>query len=247
MSNITPGTVAILSSLPIASVAWLMQTPMSWRRQTSVRTTTTSNGHQLHNIIGQAPVPVVVLQVHDDQQRVGVFFGPEEEFDCPDEEECEIDWDKMPGFEEQSEENADQSSNVEQMVHNKNSTTAATATAAMEYTNIGDEDRADDDLQPKHYEHSVQNSIERSRLLFEMSWQVEECEVNEDSCSNFCMDCSGSGRQFCKFCRGTRTVAFGSEFRTCIVCDTDGRVECPTCHGTGSVASWAATHDQNST
>jgi hypothetical protein len=30
----------------------------------------------------------------------GPFFGPEEEFACPDKEECEIDWDAMPGFED---------------------------------------------------------------------------------------------------------------------------------------------------
>lgn len=30
----------------------------------------------------------------------GPFFGPEEEFECPEEDECEIDWDAMPGFED---------------------------------------------------------------------------------------------------------------------------------------------------
>ena len=34
----------------------------------------------------------------------GPFFEPEEDFECPDEEGCEIDWDNMPGFDDEEEE-----------------------------------------------------------------------------------------------------------------------------------------------
>jgi hypothetical protein len=166
-----------------------------------------------------------------------VFFGPEEEFACPDEEECEIDWDTMPGFDDDNNE------------HNVQTEPSAPENSqrhdpTLEYTNIGDEDPADDDLQPKSYEYQVQNSLQKSRTFYEMSWQVDECNVEPDSCSDFCPDCAGSGRQFCKFCRGTRMIAFGKEFRTCLICDVDGRVECSSCKGTGSVAPWTVTYDQ---
>jgi hypothetical protein len=169
----------------------------------------------------------------------GVFFGPEEDFECPDEEECEIDWDRMPGFDDEKEHNTQTEPSVQESSEFTNPT--------LEYTSIGDEDPADDDLQPKSYEHQVQNSLEKSRTFYEMSWQVDECNVEPDSCSNFCPDCAGSGRQFCKFCRGTRTIAFAKEFRTCLVCHTDGKVECYSCRGTGSVAPWAMTYDKQST
>jgi hypothetical protein len=141
-----------------------------------------------------------------------VFFGPEEEFDCPQEEECEIDWDKMPGFADDDNDN------------NK----------------VEEEAYSYEELQPREssFAKQVHQSLEKSRLMFEMSWQVDECNVNHDSCSDFCPDCSGSGRQFCKFCRGTRNVAFGTEFRICMICTSDGKVACPTCRGTGSIAPW---------
>ena len=37
--------------------------------------------------------------------KAGPFFGPEEEFECGEEEECEIDWSLMPGGEEGEVEN----------------------------------------------------------------------------------------------------------------------------------------------
>ncbi|KAG7351195.1 hypothetical protein IV203_010555 [Nitzschia inconspicua] len=208
-----------LSSLP-SSLAWLMP----------AATTTRSR----------------VGPVFQSQHQPGVFFGPEEEFECPDEEECEIDWDKMPGFDDDS--TSEHNVETEASVH-ENSSIKNNNRLVVEYSNIDDDNSYDydDDLQPKSYDHPVRNSLEKSRTFYEMSWQVDECNVEPDNCSDFCPDCAGSGRQFCKFCRGTRTIAFGSEFRTCIICDTDGRVECGTCRGTGGVAPWAMTHDKQST
>jgi hypothetical protein len=38
----------------------------------------------------------------------GPFFGPEEEFDCPDKDECEIDWDAVPGFGDDNEDDVEE-------------------------------------------------------------------------------------------------------------------------------------------
>jgi hypothetical protein len=217
-------TVATILSTSLASapssVAWLMP----------AATTTRSIAGSVRPLFAQRP---------------GVFFGPEEEFECPEEEECEIDWDRMPGFadEGEAEHNVETEPSVQENSHRDNKN------PVVEYTNIGDEDPADDELQPiyDHSQHKIHNSVEKTRTFYEMSWQVDECNVEPDTCSDFCPDCAGSGRQFCKFCRGTRTIAFGKEFRSCLICDVDGRVECAACRGTGSVAPWAATHDQRST
>merc|ERR1712224_943890 len=87
-------------------------------------------------------------------------------------------------------------------------------------------------------------SVGRTKVNLEMRWQMDECEVDVDTCEDFCEDCAGSGRQHCRFCRGTGITAFGNEFRPCIVCkDACGYEECSSCRGTGSIAPWAATMD----
>jgi hypothetical protein len=207
-------TVAVLSTFPSVSFSWLSRAPI----------TSTTTTHQWSS----------GTQIAAETSHPGVFFGPEEEFECPDEEECEIDWERMPGFDEnEPQEVVGTPNNIE------------TESMVEEYTNIGDEDPTDD-LQPQSYEHKVANSVQKSRLLMEMSWQIDECKVDRDSCADFCPECAGSGRQLCKFCRGTRTVVFGNEFRTCLICEPDGKVECSACRGTGGVAPWVATHGQQS-
>jgi len=142
--------------------------------------------------------------------KAGPFFGPEEEFDCGDEEECEIDWSLMPGEEEDNEEDY--------------------------------EEEKDIDMQPQQSfgNQAKPASIDKSRVRLEMNWQIDECETNEDSCSDYCIDCAGSGRQACRFCRGTGLVSFGNEFRPCLIC-SDGTEECSSCRGTGRIAPWAST------
>lgn len=151
----------------------------------------------------------------------GPFFGPEEEFTCGDDEECEIDWDLMPGFEEDEEEGGN----------------------ALE-----DEDESDVDMQPRQsFGSQAMESMEKGRVKLEMSWQIEECETDEDTCTDFCEDCAGSGKQPCRFCRGTGIVTLGNGFRPCLICvDTmKGQENCSSCRGTGQIAPWASTMEDH--
>lgn len=153
--------------------------------------------------------------------------------DCPDEDECEIDWGAMPGFEDDDDEES------------KEGSTAETETSSV-YDDrhlIGDET---DELEPQEaYVRKVERSVDKSRTILEMNWQIENCIVDEDSCTDFCAECAGSGKTWCKFCRGTKMIAFGNEFRPCLLCE-DGRVDCSACSGTGKISAWAKTHDGTS-
>jgi hypothetical protein len=180
-----PFAILLVASLPIGCLSWLLR----------------STGSDSYCYSSQRRLSSTKRQIGS---RPSIFFGPEEDFDCPEEDECEIDWDKMPGF--------------------------------------SDDENPQDDLQPQESYVKQDLSLEKSRVMFEMSWQVDECNEDQDSCSDFCPDCAGSGKQHCKFCRGTGVVAYGNEFRTCLICD-HGFVSCPTCKGTGRIARWAVTHD----
>jgi len=158
-----------------------------------------------------------------------VFNGDDP--DCPEEDECEIDWGSMPGFGDDDEKNEEPNKELE--------TTSVYENQHL----IGDET---DELEPQQaYVPQVERSIDKSRKILEMNWQIENCEVDEDTCTDFCADCAGSGKSRCKFCRGTRMIAFGNEFRPCLLC-VDGRSNCSSCAGTGKIASWAKTHDGKS-
>ena len=143
----------------------------------------------------------------------GPFFGPEEEFECPDEEECEIDWDLMPGFADDA------------------------------------EDESDVDLQPRQsFAKQALDSLDKGRVRLEMNWQMDECETDQDTCSDFCPDCAGSGRQPCRFCRGTGMIAYANDFRPCLICATaavKGQEDCASCRGTGKIAPWASTMEDH--
>jgi hypothetical protein len=155
--------------------------------------------------------------------QAGPFFGPEEEFACPDEEECEIDWDMMPGFDEDSDTS---NSNLE----------------------VQDEDESDIDMQPRpSYGSQALESFEKGRVHLEMNWQIDECETDKDSCAEFCPDCAGSGHQACRFCRGTGIVSLGNEFRPCLICTkaVAGQEDCASCRGTGQIAPWVSTMEEH--
>ena len=155
----------------------------------------------------------------------GVFFDDESDPDCPEEDECEIDWGAMPAFEDEDE--GDENEEKETTNH-------------VEKHLIGDET---DELEPQEaYVRQVERSVDKSRTILEMNWQIENCIVDEDSCTDFCSECAGSGKTWCNFCRGTGMIVFGKEFRPCLLC-VEGRIDCSTCAGTGKISSWAKTHD----
>jgi len=160
----------------------------------------------------------------------GIFF--QDESDCPDEEECEINWDLMPGYND----NDDDDEGEKTSEQNKEKVTV-----------VEEEETQSSYSYSSYVRPQVKpRSIEKSRVIFEMNWQIEDCVVDEDTCTDFCSECSGSGNQWCKFCRGTRMISFGKggEFRTCLICSTDGKIECSACSGTGNISPWAATHDK---
>jgi len=160
--------------------------------------------------------------------RPDIFY--QDVSDCPDEDECEIDWGAMPGFDDDDDETKEET------------TKEAEATSVhTERHLIGDEL---DELEPQEaYVRQVRQSVEKSRTILEMNWEIENCIVDEDTCTDFCSECSGAGKSLCKFCRGTRTISLGNEFRPCLLC-ANGRVDCSACSGTGNISPWAKTHDQ---
>jgi hypothetical protein len=172
--------------------------------------------------------------------RSGSFFEEEFEFECPKEDECELDWSKMP---ESEAKNAVQPSD----------------TAKPEDVDCEDEDECeiDWDAMPGFEEEEfkeepqmastrtfgfqAQKSMNKGRVRLEMNWQIDECQTDEDSCEGFCQECAGSGTMACRFCRGTNVVAYGKEYRTCVIC-AEGKEACSSCRGTGKIAPWTTTY-----
>lgn len=105
-----------LSSFPISCSSWLSKPAL-----------------QIHPFSGLHYQSETTTEIGS---HTNVFFGPEEEFECPDEDECEIDWDTMPGYSENEEENPNE------------------------------------ELHPPASFAKQHQSLEKSRLMFEMSWQV---------------------------------------------------------------------------
>jgi len=186
----------------------------------------------------------------DDTKKDGstsnVVSQDESDPDCPDEDECEIDWGAMPGFGDDDDEDDAKKELDQEATAAATTTTTATDLLHENRDLVGDET---DELEPQDaYVCKVERSIDTSRKILEMNWQIENCAVDEDTCTDFSSDCSGSGKTSCKFCHGTRTISFfhhgtnTHEQRSCLLC-ADGRVDCPTCAGTGAISPWAKTHD----
>lgn len=157
------------------------------------------------------------------------FFGPEEEFDCPEEDECEIDWDQMPGF---GDDDNDEESGASEGTSTSN---AAITTPALEETAAATVTSSPRKQHPQ--------PIQSQRVTLEMGWQVQECLVESSSCSEACSTCQGTGLSVCRFCHGKTFVKFGNDVRSCIICQEKGTEECHTCRGTGAISPWAKTLD----
>ena len=183
------------------------------------------------------------------------------EDDCQDEEECEIDWDKMmfPMDQEQPQQEGDSENN-----HNDNTSESTPASSESESTSSSSSSTPPP-AQPTN-SHSSRSNVdtETARLRLEMLWGVteaaEECEVERpETCgSQPCPDCRGRGQCKCRFCHGTALLGFevqrdqmdtgrpstsASSFSTCPICK-DGMEVCGSCKGTGWVADWTRTPAQ---
>lgn len=169
--------------------------------------------------------------------------GNDGDAECPSEEECEIDWDKMPGFAEEEAENS-------QPVQDPQKQASASLRSAAEPP-------AEPKSMPerKSSRQPSPTSVESSRLRLEMMWQldeaVEDCEVERpETCgSRPCEACRGRGVTPCRFCGGRQLLGFTREsnrhqggsvsaFYACTICD-HGLEPCGACRGTGWVAEWA--------
>ena len=111
-----------------------------------------------------------------------IYQGPEDEEECPDEEECEINWDLMPSWDDDEDES--DSSAVEEPKSASKMTTNPSNVARDEVA-------------------SEAVALQGSRVRLEVNWQIDECNTDHDSCEDFCPDCSGAGKMTCRFCRGT--------------------------------------------
>lgn len=212
------------SSSQRETLAWTphaLSSPLHRRRQQQGSLGTRTPTHSSSSLV----VSLLLLSAASTE---GPFFGPEEEFLCPDEDECEIDWDKMPEF-------ASEDNDVPPPPQQQQQ-----------------EDESDIDLQPRPtYGSLAEASLDRGRVRLEMNWQIEECETAQGSCTDFCLECAGSGRQPCRFCRGTGVIVFGTDdFRPCLICcshtsTTVGQEDCSACRGTGQIAPWASTMNEH--
>ena len=107
----------------------------------------------------------IIEEQQTTDNRPGIFF--EDESDCPDEDECEIDWGAMPGFED-DEENDGESDG-------ENSKEKEQAAIIIEEEQTTDKL---DKLEPQEtYVRQVERSVEKSRIILEMNWQIEDCIV----------------------------------------------------------------------
>ncbi|KAL3943862.1 MAG: hypothetical protein SGBAC_002064 [Bacillariaceae sp.] len=169
--------------------------------------------------------------------EAGPFFEEEFEFECPEEDDCEIDWDKMPQAAEE----------VKSIAPLLDDDCEDEEGCEIDWDNMPGME--DEDVAVEEEAQTMRTSakgvqkdgtFEKGRMKLEMSWQIEECETDEDSCEDFCPECAGSGKMPCRFCGGSGFVRYGNDIRTCMMCK-DGFEECSSCRGTGKIAPWVAT------
>lgn len=174
----------------------------------------------------------------------GPFFEDEFEFECPKEPEveCEIDWDKMPKDEKPNDDEiqADTPPNDDDLGCEDEDE------CEIDWDSMPDFQEEEAGVEPQTaksttFGEQAVESLSKFRTRLEMNEQIEECETDEDLCEDFCAECAGSGKMPCRFCRGTKTVVFGTAFRACIIC-SDGTEACGSCRGTGKIAPWASTY-----
>lgn len=190
-----------------------------------------------------------------------------DEKECNSEDECEIDWDAMPGFEQDDEEETEQKER-EGAINQSNATEKCASSPILEYddfenhvfpifsasttirtgqsssTNKCERDQKQESLLK---ENNCSINWNHRFMRMEMTWQMTEsakdCDVeNPFSCgSEPCEGCRGRGYIDCRFCGGTHFLNLGGEsddFFRCKICDSNGQEVCHSCQGSGWVAQW---------
>jgi hypothetical protein len=184
---------------------------------------------------------------NQDQGTITAKIQDGDDFEeCPDEEECEIDWSRMPGGDAEEEETSSSSSTRDQG--------AIAAKIQDAYLDEDEDDEDDDD------EYDVPSPlVPRGRLSLEMQWQMTadavECDVYRPATcgSDPCEDCKGRGWNECRFCRGTTVLWMQqpggggggdnndtdvkSTFTPCSIC-RQGTETCRSCKGTGWISDF---------
>lgn len=169
----------------------------------------------------------------------GPFFEEEYEFECPEEDDCEIDWSKAPETEAMNTAPSPGIPEPEVIDDCEDEDECEIDWDAM--PGFNDEELEAETANQRNFGFQAQQSMEKGRVRLEMTWQIDECQTDEDSCEGFCEECAGSGKMPCRFCRGTNVVAYGNDYRTCIVC-AEGSEDCSKCRGTGKIAPWTTTY-----
>jgi len=167
--------------------------------------------------------------------ELGPFFEEEHESECPEEDGCEIVWDKMPQppQEVQNAANPLDCEDEGECEIDWDAMPDAAQEADIKPVEEGKTCTSIADVQEEKY-------WEKGRMKLEMNWQIDECQADKDSCEEFCQDCAGSGKASCRFCNGAGMLAFGNDIRACNMCH-DGIEECTSCRGTGKIAPWVTT------
>lgn len=168
--------------------------------------------------------------------------GGGEDDGCANEEECEIDWDNMPGF-ASSGGGDDNNNDTKAPPSSPSRTTTETTTSSS--SALHEHKSQSQTTMTSAASSSSNNSIASMRQRLEMNWQLaevaEECDVNRPvTCGGSpCRVCRTSGRMACRFCHGRMyNEQLGNAH--CTVCDACGTEVCSNCRGSGWVADWTA-------
>jgi len=181
------------------------------------------------------------------QLRMSDTVGPFPDEECADEEECEIDWDSMPGMGGANDDDENENENIEAPSPGQQEEAEAAGTESARV---------------------------RLEMMWGLKEAEEDCLVDmPETCgSEPCEDCRGRGVVKCRFCNGSAVIGFmrqrpveleeqeqsvvgGREqqqrapqmqetpsFMSCTIC-REGHEVCTKCRGTGWIAGWATLSD----
>ena len=126
-----------------------------------------------------------------------------------DEEECEIDWSKMPGFDDTESSSSTSSKNnsdnvvalraqLERQFQMPSSTSPETIMEEAETTPMSS--------QSSSSSSNMMSDFQRLEMIWQQREESTECDIYEPiTCGGqTCATCSGTGHMTCRFCRGTK-------------------------------------------